>query len=123
MTPPKASKSGSSTKLLELFIRELVKNAVREEVEKMIPIIAESLVQSGKTITESTATARPNADRAKIVNIMKSHFSQEGDTLAPRNAPVMPSFDPVITAGATPEPKLASFLDNLLAGEYNPNKR
>jgi len=126
MTPSKNAKGGSSTKLLELFIRELVKNAVREEVEKIIPTLVESIAQSGRTISESVAAprdTRPMTDRASITNLMKSHFALEGDTLAPRNVPVMPSFDPVITAGAAPDPKLANFLDNLLAGEYNPGKK
>jgi hypothetical protein len=123
MTPSKNAKGGSSTKLLELFIRELVKNTVREEVEKILPTLVESIAKSGRTISESPRAAKPMTDRANITNLMNAHFALEGDTIAPRNVPVVPSFDPVITAGAAPDPKLANFLDNLLAGEYNPTKK
>jgi len=120
----------SSAKFLELYIRELVKNTVKEEINKMLPVITESIMAqfTGGTSINETTMITPSGkkaapDRATIRNIMKSHFSMDGDTIAPRNVSVGPTFDENITKGVIPEPKLASFLDNLLAGEYNPKMK
>ena len=115
--PSKTSKTPNATKFLELYIRELVKNAVKEEIDRMLPVLAESLQTTPiSMVTEAAATKQTAPDRASIVNLMKSHFALEGDTISPtRHAPPM-TFNSDITKGA--EAHMPDFMKKILSRDY-----
>jgi len=99
----------------ELYVKELVKSAVQEEVKKLLPVLLDEQigemaksVNPKKKINESAPSAnakKPAPDRASIRAIMEKHFSLDGDTLAQTDSPV--SQESVMASPTGPLPDFA----------------
>jgi hypothetical protein len=98
-------------KLFEMYVKELVKNVVREELKTMLPeMIGE--YSSNKTLTESTDQKKTALDRAGIISIMKQHFIQDGDTIRETGNVPMESMVP-------PNANVPDFVTKALNKDYS----
>ena len=116
------TKKASSSKLLELYIKELVKNTVKEEIARILPTLTESVVRSlgveATPLTEGTTAInkKPAPDRATIRSIMQQNFALDGDTIAPRANPAPMTFNASITGGHDVE--VPDFMQKILTRDY-----
>jgi hypothetical protein len=98
-------------KLFEMYVKELVKNVIREELKTMLPeMIGE--YNSNRPLTESTDQKKTALDRAGIVNIMKQHFTQDGDTIRETRHSPMESMVP-------PNANVPDFVAKALTRDYS----
>lgn len=61
------------------YVRELVREAVEEEVKRLLPKLLDEAVMQVKTIQESTVAPKPKLDRNKLASLMG--LERQGDTL------------------------------------------
>ena len=97
-----------SKPIFELYIKELVKNIIREELKVILPeMISEYSVTPTLRESVDVAPRKPTIDRSKIADIMKATFSMEGDTLQPTGAPIgsAGTVTMMTPGGAVPIPK------------------
>jgi cation transport regulator ChaB len=71
--------------LFEMYIREVIKNVLKEEIRKVLP----EMIKEYSVPTQAPQPKKTAPSRQQIVNLMKQNFSLEGDTLGPTNEMVM----------------------------------
>lgn len=112
--------------IFELYVKELVKNAVTEQLQKEVPrMVKEQLEKMGTTLNESPKVAAPKeVDRTSIRAIMEKHFSMDGDTLQPLPPVSFGNSNPIIgntssVRDMAGHPALAPDLKSALTRDYS----
>jgi hypothetical protein len=61
------------------YVRELVREAVEDEVKRILPKLLDEAVSQVKNIQESTTSSKPKLDRSKLATMMG--LERHGDTI------------------------------------------
>lgn len=108
-------KTNSNTQILELYIKEVVKNEVRNLVSSMIKEELEAALGKMSLQEDVVVSKKAKPSPSEIKNIMERHFSVDGGTISPRGVPVTGHRLPAVGPNAPPP----SSVDDLINRDWS----